>query len=100
MNARPTPYKITPVFDENTLPTGLRREHPPKAGVWDVIRVRVGRSRYEIILPPAEAIVEPGHSGLVMPEQPHRSSLSGPCGCRSNFSSSARALAVRPECRI
>lgn len=40
------PYKCTPVFDENTLPAGLRREHRTKPGVWGVIRVLDGRLRY------------------------------------------------------
>jgi len=31
---RPLPYKCTPVFDENTLPAGLRKEHRTKPGVW------------------------------------------------------------------
>ena len=37
------PYKRTPVFDETTLPDGLRREHRTKAGVWGIIRVLEGR---------------------------------------------------------
>jgi hypothetical protein len=45
MNALPLsptvaePYRRTPVFDENTLPAGLRRAHRTKPGVWGVIRV-------------------------------------------------------------
>ncbi|MFA4939973.1 DUF1971 domain-containing protein [Brevundimonas sp.] len=27
------------VFDETSLPTGLRHHHSTKAGVWDVIRI-------------------------------------------------------------
>ncbi len=37
------PYKCTPIFDETTLPPGLRRERRTKAGVWAVIRVLEGR---------------------------------------------------------
>ncbi|MGC2189855.1 MAG: DUF1971 domain-containing protein, partial [Candidatus Sulfotelmatobacter sp.] len=40
------PYRCTPIFDETTLPAGLRREHRTKAGVWGVIRVLEGRLRY------------------------------------------------------
>jgi tellurite resistance-related uncharacterized protein len=36
------PYKRTPVFDENTLPAGLRREHRTEPGVWGIIRVLEG----------------------------------------------------------
>ena len=45
----PKPYKSTPVFDENTLPAGLRKEHRTKAGVWGVIRVLEGRLRYRCL---------------------------------------------------
>ena len=65
------PYKSTPVFDEVSLPAGLRREHRTKAGAWGVIRVLEGRLRYQILDPASEAILEPGSPGLILPEQPH-----------------------------
>jgi tellurite resistance-related uncharacterized protein len=65
------PYKSTPVFDENTLPTGLRREHRTKAGVWGIIRVLEGRVRYRVLDPVSEAILDPDHPGMVLPDQPH-----------------------------
>ncbi|WP_372785338.1 DUF1971 domain-containing protein [Phenylobacterium sp.] len=68
----PAPYRSTPVFDENTLPAGLRREHRTKLGVWGVIRVLEGRLRYEVLDPVSETILEPGHPGLVLPDVPHR----------------------------
>lgn len=67
----PKPYKSTPVFDENTLPAGLRREHRTKAGVWGVIRVLEGRLRYRILNPLSETILDCDRPGLVQPEQPH-----------------------------
>jgi tellurite resistance-related uncharacterized protein len=68
----PAPYRSTPVFDENSLPAGLRREHRTKVGVWGVIRVLEGRLRYEVLDPVSETILEPGHPGLVLPDVPHR----------------------------
>lgn len=67
----PAPYKSTPVFDENTLPAGLRREHRTKVGVWGVIRVLEGRLRYRVLDPVSETILDSKHSGLVLPDQPH-----------------------------
>ena len=67
----PAPYKSTPVFDENTLPAGLRREHRTKVGVWGIIRVVEGRVRYRILDPVSETILDPDHPGLVFPDQPH-----------------------------
>lgn len=66
------PYKSSPVFDENTLPAGLRREHRTKVGVWGVIRVLEGRLRYQVLDPISEMVLEPGLPGLVLPDQPHR----------------------------
>ncbi len=65
------PYKSTPVFDENTLPAGLRREHRTKPGVWGIIRVLDGRVRYRILDPISEANLDPDHHGMVLPNQPH-----------------------------
>ena len=70
--ASPAPYRSTPVFDENSLPAGLRREHRTKAGVWGVIRVLEGRLRYDVLDPVSETILEPGRPGLVLPDVPHR----------------------------
>ena len=65
------PYKRTPVFDESSLPAGLRREHRTKPGVWGVIRVLEGRLRYQVLAPASEVILDPVHAGLVLPDQPH-----------------------------
>ena len=51
------PYKRTSVFDEDTLPAGLRREHRTKPGVWGVIRVLDGRVRYQVLDPTSEVIL-------------------------------------------
>lgn len=68
----PTPYKLTAVFDEISLPAGFRREHRTKPGVWGVIRVLDGQLRYQVLDPSSEMILEPGRPGLIHPEEPHR----------------------------
>jgi len=65
------PYKTTPIFDENTLPAGLRKEHRTKAGVWGIIRVIRGRLNYRILDPVSETILDADQPGYVTPEQPH-----------------------------
>lgn len=67
----PKPYNSTPVFDENTLPAGLRKEHRTKDGVWGVIRILEGRLRYRVLDPVSETILDQDHPGLVLPDQPH-----------------------------
>jgi tellurite resistance-related uncharacterized protein len=79
------PYKRTPVFDENTLPAGLRREHRTEPGVWGIIRVLEGRLRYQVLDPASETILEPGHPGLVQPDEPHRVEPLGPMRMQVEF---------------
>ncbi|MBK8841002.1 MAG: DUF1971 domain-containing protein [Hyphomonadaceae bacterium] len=67
----PQPYRSTPIFDAQTLPGALRREHRTKLGVWGVVRVLEGRLRLVYVEPPGEAVVEPGRPGLLLPDQPH-----------------------------
>lgn len=85
MTAPPTPYRSTPVFDENSLPAGLRREHRTKAGVLGIIRVFEGRVRYEIFDPPSEVILEPDRPGLILPDVAHLVELLGPIRMHVEF---------------
>ena len=84
MNAA-VPYKRTAIFDENTLPAALRGEHRTKPGVWGVIRVLDGRLRYRVLDPVSDVILEPGHPGLVLPEEPHRVEPLGPMRMQVEF---------------
>ena len=79
------PYKITPIFDENSLPAGLRRDHRTKVGVWGVIRVLDGRLRYWVLAPLSEFVLEPGVPGLALPEQLHRVEPIGPTRMQVEF---------------
>ncbi|MBV8776300.1 MAG: DUF1971 domain-containing protein [Alphaproteobacteria bacterium] len=74
----PVPYRSTAVFDERTLPAGLRGEHSTKAGVWGVIRVLEGRLKLELLDEGSETILTPDNPGVVLPEQPHRVTPLGP----------------------
>ena len=63
------PYKVTPVFDEFSLPAGLRHEHRTKPGVWGIIRVLEGQVRFVTKTDVSVLTVE--RPGLVQPEEPH-----------------------------
>ena len=78
-------YKCTPVFDENTLPAGLRKEHRTKAGVWGIIRVLEGQLRYQVLDPISETILDSEHPGLVLPDQPHLVEPLGPMRMQVEF---------------
>ncbi len=79
------PYRKTPVFDEETLPAALRREHRTKAGVWGVIRVLEGRLRLYYAQGDAISLLDPDASGLVAPEQPHWVEPLGPMRMQVEF---------------
>ncbi|WP_443028688.1 DUF1971 domain-containing protein [Sphingopyxis sp. Root214] len=59
----PEPYRSTPIFDETTLPAGLRREHRTKVGVWGVIRVLEGWLHYRVLDPVSELSSTPSIRG-------------------------------------
>ena len=65
------PYKRTPIFDQDSLPSGLRHEHRTKPGVWALIQVLEGRLLYRVLGSPSEQVSSPGLPGVVHPEQPH-----------------------------
>ena len=92
------PYKRTPVFDEHTLPAGLRKEHRTKPGVWGVIRVLEGRVRYEVLAPASEVILDADHPGLILPDVPHFVEPLGPMQMLVEFFKQAPDLKFQP-CR-
>ena len=72
------PYKRTPVFDQDSMPAGLRHEHRTKPGVWALIHVVEGELRYRVLDPLSEQILLPGIPGVVCPEQRHEVEPVGP----------------------
>ena len=83
MSATPTlpagavAYRRTPIFDENTIPAGLRREHRTKPGVWATITIVEGTLRYRTIEPSSERLLTAASAAIVAPEQPHEVEPAG-----------------------
>lgn len=77
------PYKSTPVFDENSLPAGLRRDHNTKAGVWGVIRVLEGELLFERA--GETRTLTPTTPALIRPEEKHRVEPLGRMRMRVDF---------------
>ena len=68
-------YRRTPVFNEHTIPDGLRREHRTKPGVWAVISILEGRLRFRSLAPHSDARLRQlsaGDRAVVAPEEPHQ----------------------------
>lgn len=88
MLARPKasePYRSTPEFDEQTLPSALRRAHSTKAGTWGVIRVLEGRLRYFVEDTGEASVLDPQHPGTVRPQQLHHVEPIGAMRMRVDF---------------
>jgi len=66
-----TPYKKTPVFTEESLPSGLKNDHSTKVGVWGKIIVTEGILQYRINSLKIETKLSPGEPGIVLPEILH-----------------------------
>lgn len=72
-------YKSTPVFDQDSVPAGLRRAHSTAAGVWGRIVVLEGSLRYVIEAPAVEEyLLAPGTPGIVEPGVPHHVAIDAP----------------------
>ena len=81
----PAPYSSSPVFDENTLPASLRKEHRTKAGVWGVIRVLDGRIKFRLADGSEAMTLTPERPGFILPEQVHWVELLGPMRMQVDF---------------
>ena len=64
------PYRTTAIFDQATLPAGLRREHRTKAGAWGIIRVLEGELRLHFEDGRNE-VLSPVRPGLIKPQETH-----------------------------
>lgn len=71
--ARPfsKPYRSTPIFDLDSLPAALKREHRTKQGTWAVIRVIEGQLRYWPDGGGTPCIVTATDFVVVAPQVPH-----------------------------
>ncbi len=65
------PYRSTPVFDEASLPSALRRDHSLKAGTWGQLKVLSGSLRYTISETGDSLVLEAGQTMIILPEQLH-----------------------------
>lgn len=83
--AASTPYRSSPIFDQDSLPEALRREHSTKAGTWGVIRVLSGALRLHLPDDGRVQDLSQEHPGVVEPEQIHWVEPVGPVRMRVDF---------------
>jgi tellurite resistance-related uncharacterized protein len=71
-------YRRTPIFDQDSLPSALRRRHTTKDDVWGLIVVLEGRLLYRLLEPLSERILDPRTPGMIKPRQAHEVEPVGP----------------------
>jgi len=79
-------YKTTAWWTHETVPKGVLGNHRTRPGTWGRVEVAEGRIRYVAGLPaPADAVLEAGDIGIVVPEHTHHVELMGPSRFRVVF---------------
>jgi len=79
------PRRTSPVFDEATLPAGLRAEHRTRPGVWGLIRVIAGEIRLTFVERGETLTVTSNAPALVHPQEIHSVEPVGPILMRIEF---------------
>jgi len=80
-------YKKTPVFDQNSVPKGLQKEHATASGVWALLHVHTGSLSY-CFTHDAEAMsceVTPDRPRVIVAEQVHHVDIIGPVSFQLEF---------------
>ena len=77
------PYKVTPVFDEYSLPVGLRLEQRTKPRVRGINRGLKGRVR--LARASGVSVLGPEQPGMIQPEEPHWVEPLGPIQMQVEF---------------
>ena len=72
------PYKMTPVFDEVSLPLAIRNAHQTKAGVWGLLRVLEGEAVLVFHDGQTQVRVNPDQPAPIPPEAIHHVEVTGP----------------------
>ena len=65
------PFKRTPVFTEESIPAGLKKDHSTRTGVWGKIVVAEGKLRYRVPSLEADMELSKDRCGLVVPDVLH-----------------------------
>ncbi len=71
--------RTTPLWDESSMPAGLRRAHRIAAGTWGLIRLQEGRLRFSMSSNPAlEVDLDAGSEQAIPPGVEHQVQPLGP----------------------
>ena len=79
------PSGSTPVFTEQTLPDGLRKEHKLADGTWGVLRVLEGTIRFTDLETDEERSIASPDDVTIRPGALHQVATVGPVQLRIDF---------------
>ncbi len=82
---RPEPYKVTAIWDQDTLPQAIRNEHRTKEGTWGLLRLLEGSATLVFTDDGRKVPVAPGKPGLIAPRETHYVALDGPARMQVEF---------------
>ena len=75
----------SPIFERDSLPAALQREHALAENYWAILRVLAGSVRFEDLESgEIRDILAPG-TQVIRPAVPHRLIADGPLRCRIEF---------------
>lgn len=79
-----TPYKVTAVWDQDSLPAAIRSQHSTKAGTWGLLRVLDGE--VDLVFADGRAVRVTGdRPGLIPPQDVHHVEAAGPFRMQVEF---------------
>jgi len=79
-------YKKTPIFTQNTTPSGFQKGHSTAKDVWAVIWVTSGQLEYHITEGNVEILkLDPTTPGIIEPEVKHYIKACGPASFYVEF---------------
>lgn len=78
------PYKVTAIWDQDSLPAAIRGQHSTKAGTWGLLRVLDGE--VDLVFADGRAVhVTPDSPGLIPPQDVHHVEPAGPFRMQVEF---------------
>jgi tellurite resistance-related uncharacterized protein len=92
-----TPYGSSSVFDENSLPDALRKDHRTKPGTWGLLRVLKGEVRLVFNGAPGPLRVTVDHPAIIPPEATHHVECDRPMQMLVEFYRELPVIATDPD---
>jgi tellurite resistance-related uncharacterized protein len=79
------PYKVTQVWDQDSLPAAIRNRHNTKPGTWGLLRVLEGEVTLVFEDPARAVLVTPATPAPIPPQQWHHVEVTGPMRLQVEF---------------